>query len=678
MVVERARTIGRSEYQVTWQHRTVVADLRDAYQAPNRAHNFRTYFTPDGVRSVQRSGSASWEWGLNLTGFGYEGAIQPVTLAELSVDGNRVEYRRRELTEWYVNDDRGLEQGFTIATPPSGPFGSKGAGSLVLEMAVLGSLTPAMKGDGLAIELNTEGGAQVLRYGSLYAEDATGRLLPTELVLNPRGISLQVDDSSAVYPVIVDPLVTSPSSTAEGNQISAQFGYSVGTAGDVNGDGYSDVIVGAPFYDNGQTDEGRAFVYQGSATGLSATADWTGESDQAGARFGTSVGTAGDLDADGYADVIVGAPLYDNGESNEGRVYVYHGAAAGLSSAANWIAESNRAVSSFGWTAVTAGDVNGDGYADVIVGAPGYDDGGGSEGRTFVYHGSVEGLSTVPDWTTASGQLGAGFGRSVGTAGDVNGDGYSDVIVGAWLYDNGEPNEGRAFVFEGSATGLSAIAGWTAESDQEDAQFGHSVATAGDVNGDGYSDIIVGAYLYDNPEPSEGRAFVYRGSTSGLNVIPAWTAESNQGGGAELGYSVGTAGDVNGDGFSDVIVGAYNYDNGETNEGRAFVFEGSTTGLSTIADWTAESDQHNALLGFSVGTAGDVNGDGGSDVIVGAILYDNGEADEGAAFVYHGSAPPTATIPSVTFWGLIAMAGVLGALAHRGLGRKRDIRPTLR
>ena len=116
------------------------------------------------------------------------------------------------------------------------------------------------------------------------------------------------------------------------------------------------------------------------------------------------------------------------------------------------------------------------------------------------------------------------------TAGDVNGDGFSDVIVGALLYDNGETDEGRAYVYHGSAAGLATTAAWTAESNQDDAHFGYSVATAGDVNGDGFSDVIVGAYVYDNGETNEGRAFVYHGSAAGLSPTAAWTAESNQAG----------------------------------------------------------------------------------------------------------------------------------------------------
>ncbi len=246
---------------------------------------------------------------------------------------------------------------------------------------------------------------------------------------------------------------------------------------------------------------------------------------------------------------------------------------------------------------------------------------------------------------------GDGSGASVASAGDVNGDGYSDVIVGAPDYDNGQSNEGWAFVWYGSATGLGASgtpanADWTAESNQATARFGYSVASAGDVNGDGYSDIIVGAYFFDNGESNEGWAFVWYGSSGGLGASGTfanadWTAQSNQAN-ARFGNSVASAGDVNGDGYSDVIIGTVFYDNGEAYEGEAFVWYGSSGSLGAggtpaNADWTAESNQFDARLGFSVASAGDVNGDTYSDIIIGAMNYSNGEGDEGAAFVWYGS-----------------------------------------
>src|SRR6185436_7111900 len=142
---------------------------------------------------------------------------------------------------------------------------------------------------------------------------------------------------------------------------------------------------------------------------------------------------------------------------------------------------------------------------------------------------------------------------------DVNGDGYSDVLITAPQYDGGQTNEGRAFLFLGSPSGLTATPAWTAESDQADSLFGYAASSAGDTNGDGYSDVIVGAYLYDNGQTNEGRAFLYLGSSSGLSPTPAWTAEGDQTG-AQFGSSVAAAGDVNGDGYGDLILGAYAYD----------------------------------------------------------------------------------------------------------------------
>jgi hypothetical protein len=642
------QNIAASEYHVTWQDHTPLGDLPRAYQAPNRAQNFRTYFTPAGFRSIPRDTrmdeAPAWEWGLEWCAVGRAGAMQPVEEAVLGTAGNRVEYRRGDLLEWYVNDERGLEQGFTIHEAPSvsqGPGQGDSASPLRLEFKVGGTvhavLTDARGKDGRdSMEFLAPGGARAVHFGGLRAADATGAGLPAWFEVQGGSMSIVVDDRGATYPITIDPLATSPNWTAESNQGSAGFGCSVATAGDVNGDGYGDVIVGAYRYDNGQTDEGRAHVYHGSAAGLSASASWTAEGDQAHARFGWAVATAGDVNGDGYNDVIVGAIRYDNGETDEGRAYVYHGSAVGLSASANWTAEGDQGGAYFGNSVATAGDVNGDGYSDVIVGASSYDNGQSREGRAYVYHGSAAGLSASANWTAESDQVNAYFGESVATAGDVDGDGYSDVIVGAMGYDNGQGGEGRAYVYHGSAAGLSRAADWTAESDQA-SYFGSSVATAGDVNGDGFSDVIVGTYLYDNGQTDEGRAYVYHGSAAGLSSAASWTAEGNQDY-ASFGYSVSTAGDVNGDGFSDVVVGAYHYRNGEPNEGRAYVYHGSAAGLSAAANWTAESNQTDAFFGYSVSTAGDVNGDGYSDVIVGAPSYSNGQTFEGRAYVYHGSA----------------------------------------
>ncbi|SDG58856.1 Por secretion system C-terminal sorting domain-containing protein [Dyadobacter soli] len=459
----------------------------------------------------------------------------------------------------------------------------------------------------------------------------------SDVIVGAHGYGDAEQGAAFIYHGSATGIGTTAVTVLESNQAEAWMGRSVAGAGDVNGDGYSDVVVGAWRYTNGEFEEGAAFVYHGSATGISTTAAVMLECNQIYGRIGQSVASAGDVNGDGYSDVIVGANSYSNGESEEGAAFVYHGSAVGISSTAAVTLESNQTFSKMGNSVASAGDINGDGYSDVIVGANQYSNGEDYEGAAFIYQGSATGIRTTASAMLELNQVNADVGVSVASAGDVNGDGYSDIIVSASNYDNGETDEGAAFVYHGGATGISTTAAAIVESNQVSAQLGVSVASAGDVNGDGYSDVIVGAVYYDNGETDEGVAFIYHGSATGISTTAAAIVESNQAG-AQLGISVASAGDVNGDGYSDVIVGAVFYDNGETNEGAAFVYYGSATGISTMAAAMLESNQANAQLGESVASAGDVNGDGYSDVIVGAHFYSNGQEREGAIFIYHGSA----------------------------------------
>ncbi|MBK9148020.1 MAG: FG-GAP repeat protein [Flavobacteriales bacterium] len=428
-------------------------------------------------------------------------------------------------------------------------------------------------------------------------------------------------------------------------QINSYFGISVNSAGDVNGDGYSDVVIGAYGYSNGQAGEGSAFIFHGSSTGLPVNPDVSIESNQSGASLGWGVACAGDVDGDGYSEVVIGAPYFDAGQLNEGAVFIYRGGSAGLATTAFWSAESNQSNANFGWSVSSAGDVNGDGYSDIVTGTPFYDRGQADEGAAFLYHGSASTLAAQESWTAECDQANAQYGWSVATAGDVNGDGFSDVLVGAPLFDNGEVDEGRAFIYNGSLAGPASSPSWINEGNQAGARYGHSLAGAGDVNGDGYSDVIIGAPQYDNGEVDEGRAYVYLGSASGVALPASWTTESNQTG-AQLGYSVASAGDVNGDAFSEVIVGSPYYDNGQIDEGMVQVYHGSLVGLSILPNWSAESNQVGARFGESVAGVGSLNNDPFGDVVIGAPGWDNGHVDEGKAYGYHGSIVGLAAIPA--------------------------------
>jgi hypothetical protein len=259
-------------------------------------------------------------------------------------------------------------------------------------------------------------------------------------------------------------------------------------------------------------------------------------------------------------------------------------------------------------------------------------------GAAMLFYGSESGLTqTTPDWMVLGSQAGANFGASVNTAGDVNGDGCDDIIVGAPNYDNGQDNEGAAFVYMGSPTGLDpgGTYAWMAEGDVDDAGFGTSVSTAGSVNGDSFADVIVGAPHYAGALTDEGGAFVFHGSASGLEEDTGWTAVSGQST-SGFGFAVSTAGDVNDDGFDDVIVGANRYTHEHANEGAIFVYLGAPGQLQSTY-WTAVGGKADTQMGHTVSTAGDVTGDGCADVIAGAPEYRQSTDLLGRAFVYFGN-----------------------------------------
>jgi hypothetical protein len=416
----------------------------------------------------------------------------------------------------------------------------------------------------------------------------------------------------------------------------------VGTAGDVNGDGYADVIVGAPNWDGGQEGEGEVFVYLGADDGLETVPDWYLQKDVAHMAFGYSVGTAGDVNGDGYDDVIIGAPGYQTvpGDDGEGAAWVHPGSDSGVDSHPIWGRSILNDGARYGSSVGSVGDVNGDGYGDFAVGIPFWTEDGETVGKIAVYHGGDPYPSDYADWSLVGSQAGAEFGHAVGTAGDVNADGYSDLIVGAPEHVVGSTRQGRAWVYLGSRYGVQEPYVWRQRGSVLTARYGYAVGTAGDVNCDGYSDIIVGApRWWDDPgEDQEGKVWVYHGSRSGVEWTSSWRKEGGQAG-AYYGFSVGTAGDVNGDGCADVIIGAKLLNEGQTNEGGASLYLGSRSGLGSSRAWHGQGDQVSAHYGYSVGTAGDVNGDGYADIIVGAPFRQRSgdKVDEGQAYLYYGN-----------------------------------------
>jgi FG-GAP repeat protein/VCBS repeat protein len=293
----------------------------------------------------------------------------------------------------------------------------------------------------------------------------------------------------------------------------------------------------------------------------------------------------------------------------------------------------------FGISVASAGDVNGDGYADVVVGSW-KGSVGNVEAWAQVYLGGPCGLQPTAASSLAGPVALAGVrGIAVASAGDLNGDGFGDVVVGA---DGTDHIARGALVYLGGAGGLSSTADAVIVSPSGPGGTSGAVASAGDVNGDGFADLVLGADLVG----ALGHAYIYLGGVSGVSTTAATTLTEPVGGGGAFGTAVASAGDVNGDGFADVVVGG----------GGAYLFFGGAGGVATTATAVLKgTEPDGGDFGDSVASAGDVDGDGFADIVVGAAGEKGGV---GAAYAYPGNAGGLSTAPATS---LIGMDGVIGA-----------------
>lgn len=481
------------------------------------------------------------------------------------------------------------------------------------------------------------------------------------------------------------------------------------TMADINCDGTSDLVVGGDYIQRGDVS-----VYFGTGSGFSA------EFDQriytVGSKFGNDVANLGDVDGDGCDDIAVAEYGYS---ANRGRVHIYYGSVTGLADgdgdglteaadAALTIYNDLQSTAYFGMS-IVADDFDNDGDTDLVIAAPYYDNDQTNEGRVFLYNNNVTqwiatygtDRSTWPagyradgwldpndngvinlateatwDWVFESDQATSllGWGPETMVSVNVNGDAYPDLVMGAQYYDNGSTDEGRVYLFYGSATGFNDAdvdgiahetdADWIAESDNYRGYLGASLANAGDIDGDGSEDLLIGAGRYSERTTTsyEGRVYLFKGSIPGGLVTAGnpdgfirtdtesdWFVTGPYDGAAYGAESIASAGDFNGDGFLDVIIGG----TGEyltSAKGGMYVYlndqAGSLQMTATYVDKDREVWGTGDLLGTAVGTVGDINGDGLSEVYAsGTFIESTGtEPNEGTVFLYVSNVQ----VPAVT------------------------------
>jgi hypothetical protein len=409
--------------------------------------------------------------------------------------------------------------------------------------------------------------------------------------------------------------------------------------GDVNGDGYADVLVGAYSTDIPETNTGQAYLYLGDyPVDFSDPVVFYGE--EANDYFGYGLSIAGDVNGDSYQDIIIGA---DGADSSRGKAYIYFGGPS-VDNIAELTLSGEVFNDYFGISVSTAGDVNGDGFSDVIVGADGADGGANISGRAYIYLGNSSMDNTV-DLTLNGLNTGDEFGLAVACAGDVNGDGYSDVIVCAYRAAGGGDERGQVYIFFGGAP-MDNEADIVISGREDNDWLGSWAASAGDVNGDGYADVIIGAIHADGGGTNRGQVYIYFGSPTMESGMTADDADITITGGfndGNFGIAVACAGDIDGDGLSDVIIGAPRVDVGGTDAGQVYIYLGKNMGseMDIIdSDFMFTGEDDNARLGQSVSSAGDLDKNGYDDMIAGAP-----GSGAGKAYIYLGGASSILPVP---------------------------------
>jgi hypothetical protein len=389
-----------------------------------------------------------------------------------------------------------------------------------------------------------------------------------------------------------------------GGSAFGEFGHQVVWAGDLDADGIADLLVGAP----AEGAVGRVHLIAAEA-GQGVRVRRTLEGGSSGERFGTCVTAIGDLNGDGHPDLALGATLSDLNLPDAGCVFIFHGG-PGMDTTADLVLHGTRSGQLFGFS-IASGDFNGDGASDVLVGAPLDTQAGASIGRAFVYFGG-RGMDARPDLEISSAVPSSQFGVSVRGIGDFNGDGHDDFAVGANWDDSRAPYAGRVYVYFGGPQ-VDAKPDLVLEGHHRGEQLG-AIAAGGDINGDGHPDLVVGGEQGPGLSPHAGALYIYLGGPRSDAIADVRLRGEKRGDG--FGQMAHAATDFDGDGFVDVLVGARFH--GREGAGRVYAYRGGPH-MDDVPDMILDGPMANAQFGIQIAPAGDLTGDGFPDLAVGAI-----------------------------------------------------------